>query len=157
MGNKNMKELNKNLKIENVCTIVALVAVIITTIANVWTFSMSKDFDVFNQILYGVFSSVVLGMLAWIFVDVKKIGTPFAKPVIKKLQIMAWIIMVAAFAPDLITQFVQMAAGFSVRIIFEITIGSKSIFIMWLGVIVGITSEIFKYGVKLQEDVDSIA
>jgi hypothetical protein len=156
-----LEKLKKSLRIEYICTIVACFSSALSSVGGFIDFSGTNDYDEITKAVYAMFSTVVLALLAWIIMDVKKKGTPFVSSIVCKLKTIAIIVMLGAIVPDLVTEVVKFVAkvseGDSAIILFEISLGTKTVFILWLGIIIGIISEIFKYGVKLQEDNDSIA
>ena len=161
MKQEELKQLKKCLKIEYICTIMAGISCFMTAIASIVEFLNSKDYENITRAGYAIFSVVILGIFSWIMMDVKKKGSPFVDSVVIKLTAIAIIVMFAAVVPELVTEtfkFVEnVSQDKSSEMLFEISFGSKTVFIMWLGIIIGVLSAIFKYGVKLQEDNDSIA
>lgn len=82
----------------------------------------------------------------------EKNGKPFSAAIIWKLRIIAVIIVAAGCMPS----YVEVNTSDNTKIV-STTINFQNFFIIALGVIVGIISQIFVYGHKLQEDNDLIA
>ena len=116
-----------------------------------------KDITDLKHGLYSIFAAIISGLVTLIFQDIHKKQTPFTKSVIIKLQCMAVITMLAGVMPSVISKCVSMMLEHTNSITFNLSLGSETTFILLIGTIIGIVSEIFKYGAKLQEDIDSIA
>ena len=93
-----------------------------------------------------------LGLLALILLEIRKTGKPFSKKIITKLRLMAVILLAGGLIPSCSTIPVD-DSQFAVTISFDM----QNILIIGIGVIIGILSEVFVYGLSLQEDNDSIA
>ena len=92
-----------------------------------------------------------LGLLALILLEIHKTGKPFSKRIIAKLRIMAVMLFAIGLIPS--QQVISSSeADYSVMI-FDM----HNLLLVALGVIIGIISEIFVYGLSLQEDNDLIA
>lgn len=157
MNNTNIKELDNSLSIERIFTIVIFIAVLITAFISFFEFFLYKDITDLKYGLYSIFAAIISGLLTLIFQDIHKKQTPFTKSVIIKLQCMAIITMLAGVMPSVISKCVSMMLEHTNSITFNLSLGSETTFILLIGTIIGIVSEIFKYGAKLQEDIDSIA
>lgn len=106
-----------------------------------------------SNAVYSFAISIVLFLICLILADVKKNEKPFSSSIILKLRIIAVLLIIVGFVPcyaetDLIDN-VKKAVSFSLSL--------QNYFIITLGVIIGIISEIFVYGRELQEDNDLIA
>ncbi|MBP5379625.1 MAG: DUF2975 domain-containing protein [Ruminococcus sp.] len=102
--------------------------------------------------LYTLVIFAELGLLAMILLEIRKTGKPFSKKIITKLRIMAVIL----FAGGLIPSYASVPVSeneYSVTVSFDM----QNILIIAIGVMIGIISEIFVYGLSLQEDNDLIA
>ena len=102
-----------------------------------------------------VYSCVIfaeLGLLSLILLEIRKTGKPFSKQIIAKLRIMAVVLMAGGLVPRFtevkLDEFSQ-----DLAVSFDMT----NLLVIFLGVIIGIVSEIFVYGMSLQEDNDLIA
>lgn len=157
MNNTNIKELDNSLSIERIFTIVIFIAVLVTAFICLFKFFLYKDITDLKHGLYSIFAAIISGLLTLIFQDIHKKQTPFTKSVIIKLQCMAVITMLAGVMPSVISKCVSMMLEHTNSITFNLSLGSETTFILLIGTIIGIVSEIFKYGAKLQEDIDSIA
>lgn len=157
MNNTSIKELNKKLAVDQYCTTIIVAAVAITTVANFISFFLTKDVAELKYGFFSLFATIISGILALVFQDIRKLQTPFAKPIIHKLRAMAIVISIAAVVPELLSRCVEMMMGQTSKMTFNLSLGNETTFILLIGMIVGIVSEIFVYGAKLQEDVDSIA
>ena len=92
-----------------------------------------------------------LGLLALILLEIHKTGKPFSKRIIVKLRIMAVILFTVGLIPSQQT-IPTSEVEYSVMIY-----DMHNILLLALGVIIGILSEVFVYGLRLQEDNDMIA
>ncbi len=102
--------------------------------------------------VYSFAISFVLLLLCLILANVRKNGKPFSAAIIWKLRIIAVIIVAAGCMPS----YVEVNTSDNIKIVYT-TVNFQNFFIIALGVIVGIISQIFVYGHKLQEDNDLIA
>ncbi len=93
-----------------------------------------------------------LGLLALILLEIRKTGKPFSKKIITKLRAMAVILFVGGLIPSCVTSAVSESVV-NVKFSFDM----RNILTIGIGVIIGILSEVFVYGLGLQEDNDSIA
>ena len=93
-----------------------------------------------------------LGLLALILLEIRRTGKPFSKKIITKLRIMAVILFAGGLIPSCSTIPVD-DSQFAVSLSFDM----QNILLIALGVIIGIISEVFVYGLSLQEDNDLIA
>lgn len=161
MGKENIKELNNKLDIEKTCAACCLVASVVLAVIELITFIMNKDVSSIRVMSYELFGAAVMTLLVRIMNEVKKNETPFTKSISKKVLIIGIIIMFAAVVPDLVVEIINICSGttqFDLKVIVMDTIlSSKNLFVMFIGVIVSVFSEIFSYGVNLQADNDSIA
>ena len=92
-----------------------------------------------------------LGLLALILLEIHKTGKPFSKRIIVKLRIMAVMLFTVGLIPSQQT-IPTSEVEYSVMIY-----DMHNILLLALGVIIGILSEVFVYGLSLQEDNDMIA
>jgi hypothetical protein len=161
MKKEAIKKLNKDLEIEYFCSIAVLISSVVYSILYLLDFIGGEGNDNLTKFCYGVASSIVLSLLIWIIRDVKKNDTPFTTSITNKLKAIAGVVILSSVLPDLLTELVvfvgKVNADLPAEIDFDFVFASKTLFIWWLGIIIGIISEIFTYGVKLQEDSDSIA
>lgn len=91
--------------------------------------------------------AISLVILSSILNEICKTGKPFTAKNVKKFKAMA-IILIAA---------VPLAMLISTITALSLTISFSDILIMIFGAIIGIISEIFYYGTKLEEEMDKIA
>ena len=150
-----IKELNMKLRFVEAVITYILVGVLITAGANFLSFILAKDVEDLKNTLYAVFCAFISGVLLSIFKEIKKNQTPFTKSVTKKLETIAILISCTGLIPELISECVAML--FEQTNKFSFIFDSETMFIILMGMIVGIISEIFNYGTSVQEDVDSIA
>lgn len=101
-----------------------------------------------TNIVYSFAISFVLLLLCLILANVRKNGKPFSAAIIWKLRIIA--------AAGCMPSYVEVNTSDNIKIV-STTVNFQNFFIIALGVIVGIISQIFVYGHKLQEDNDLIA
>ena len=92
-----------------------------------------------------------LGLLALILLEIHKTGKPFSKRIIAKLRIMAVMLFAVGLIPAQQTMPTS-EVGYSVMI-FDM----HNLLLLAIGVVIGIISEVFVYGLGLQEDNDLIA
>ncbi|WP_024861557.1 DUF2975 domain-containing protein [Ruminococcus flavefaciens] len=102
--------------------------------------------------LYSLVLFAELGLLALILLEIRKTGKPFSKKIITKLRIMAVVLIAGALIPSYATVPIS-EQEYSVVIVFDM----QNMLFIALGVIIGILSEVFVYGLSLQEDNDMIA
>jgi len=94
-------------------------------------------------------------MLSIILSEICRTGKPFTKGIEKKLKSIAWVLVfspLAAIFANTAAAFIDPTATGTQR---DIT--TVDLLIMIFAVVIGIISEIFHYGVNLEEDMDSIA
>jgi hypothetical protein len=105
-----------------------------------------------SNAVYSFVIAVELGLLSLILLEIKKTGRPFSKKIIIKLRAMALVLIVSGLMPRIeeIT-----SEGGNEAISF--TFSSMNMLVIFLGIIIGILSEIFVYGMSLQKDNDLIA
>lgn len=91
--------------------------------------------------------AISLVILSSILNEICKTGKPFTAKIVKKFKAMA-IILIAAVPLAMLTSTITALS---------LTISFSDILIMIFGAIIGIISEIFYYGTKLEEEMDKIA
>lgn len=154
--NKNAKELNKSLTPIRIMTLLIFIVTLANTVISFRSFILWENTRDLKVALYALFSTAIMALLFWIFQDIKKEHTPFIKSVIIKLQALGILVVIASYAPTVISAF---AAGVeSINGVLTACMeNSEAMFIFLIGFIISIVAIIFNYGAKLQEDVDSIA
>jgi len=96
----------------------------------------------------------VLFLIAYFMMqNIVKEGKPFSRKNIKRLRIMSIIIMLAALIPGSVKLLMTFAVFLNVTVQFS----QISFLVLVLGVLLGVISEVFRYGYELQEDLDQIA
>ncbi|MCR4795622.1 MAG: hypothetical protein K5898_10765 [Ruminococcus sp.] len=105
-----------------------------------------------SNAVYSFIIAVELGLLSLILLEIKKTGKPFSKKIIIKLRAMALVLIIGGLMPriDEIT-----SEGGNEALSF--TLNSTNMLIIFIGIMIGILSEIFVYGHSLQQDNDLIA
>ena len=102
-------------------------------------------------------SSVMMGVLFllayFMMQNIVKDGKPFSRKNINRLRIMAVTTMLAAIIPGS----VEMLMTFAVFSNASVQLSQVSVLVLVLGVLLGVISEVFRYGYELQEDLDQIA
>lgn len=122
---------------------------------------LAKNYDGTNvQAFAGNFVKLgciagVLVMLSMILNEICKTGKPFTASIAKKFKVMAFVLILAVPLAIFISSLAGFLDPYAVSINFEISFGD--IAIMCFGVSVGIISEIFHYGVKLEDEMGMIA
>lgn len=76
-------------------------------------------------------------------------GKPFSDIIVKYLQIIGRIFIVDSFAPRLITAIILAVTDCEVK--FQLNVG-----VLFLGAIINILAQIFKYGAQLQQENDDM-
>lgn len=162
-----MNDLSKDLKKRTFADMI--ISIILCAGAAAYLISMLVSFlnngmpEYITNMLYTAAIILELIMLISIFLEIRKKGKPFSKSVIIKLRIMAVLLMIVGCVPnlmlvpngpveemtDLFTEEIS-----SMRVVY---FGTQNLLVILLGVIIGIISEVFVYGGKLQEDNDLIA
>jgi len=164
MKNSNSKALVERIRRDTFCTkiaagVVACVALIflvrfITTIISGNYAQNDLQGDAANFVRAGCGAAAFV-MLSLILSEICRTGKPFTKGIKKKLENIAWVL---AFSP-LAAIFANTAAAFidPTATGTQRDIPTVDLLIMIFAVVIGIISEIFHYGVNLEEDMDSIA
>lgn len=88
---------------------------------------------------------------AYLILD--NIFEPFSKKNIMRLRIMAVLTMLLAIMPAIIMNSIKMIYFYNINIGFS----QINFFVMMIGVLLGVISEVFKYGHELQEEIEQIA
>ena len=137
-------------------TVLSCILCFVALGAAVWQFMRFAGDTIITEYLTNSLYSLVifaeLGLLALILLEIRRTGKPFSKKIITKLRIMAVVLFAGGLIPSCSTIPVddkQYAVSFS----FDM----QNILIIAAGVIIGIISEVFVYGLSLQEDNDLIA
>lgn len=163
-------ELKKRLHADTVSTYIITAGLVIVSIIRFANFLINldsvkiagEDFKgtapeilLSDAILY-IFIAVVLLLLSLILGEIHKTGRPFSKKIIGRLRAMAFVLIFAGVIP---TTTASMVCDFldADALTFSLGFGSINLVIMAFGVVMGLISEIFKYGYELQENMDSIA
>lgn len=102
-----------------------------------------------------IFIGLIIMSIYMILSEINKGNTPFQKKNIKWLRIAAVLTICEAFVAFEVKFIILMSMLSSVSIYSRIT--PSDIFVLAIGVFIGMVSEIFDYGCALQEDSDSIA
>lgn len=160
-----ISKLNVNSKLVSALVVdgASLFCAVMYMIGFVVTQKYEVNYEYLTRSIYAMFSFLMLGIIVWIYQDIKKYGTPFTKVIVNKLRAIGVIVMCVAVLPDWITQAVQLVQNVSedynsaITDIFFAPFTPKCIFILCVGVLILFIAEIFRYGVVLQEDSDSIA
>ncbi|MBQ2800321.1 MAG: DUF2975 domain-containing protein [Lachnospiraceae bacterium] len=95
----------------------------------------------------------ILILLYLILLTVKKGNSPFTKKSVVMLRIMAGLCIALA----LLSPVIGMVGSFVTFGHYAGKISAMNLYILIMGVVFGLIGEIFKYGIMLQEDSDSIA
>lgn len=154
---KDMKaeNLKNRITVEMICGIAVAIAMGGMALASIWSYIACDE--TYTETLGNAVQALVI-CIAFIIIDlimieIIKNGKPFTKSIILKLQVLAVWTMVGAYLPDIAVSLANMLKFNVAEVIFD----AENMFVMLLGMIVGIISEIFRYGYELQEDMDSIA
>lgn len=112
---------------------------------------------IYRLLQYLMISGIFL--LAYlVFVRVKNGDTPFQRESVKYLRIIAIMTMLLALIPGAVKILAQMIIFLNFEImLLPLASSPINFYILVLGVVFGIISEIFKYGCELQQDMDQIA
>lgn len=98
-----------------------------------------------------------LVLLSVVLFDIKKNGKPFAARNVTRLRVMALLLALAIVAPAIAESLAAFLDPNATEMLFRQQFGYKEVIIFAAAVIVGIISEIFSYGSKVEEELDSIA
>lgn len=107
-------------------------------------------------VTYIVSMILVMGIFITLFImlhDVTKAGKPFNMKNVRLMQLISILVMIFAVTPGM----VKLTFTFILFLNAEWRISGTHLFIMLFGFAFGVIAEIFKYGYKLQDDMDSIA
>lgn len=107
-----------------------------------------------NFVKFGCIAGVLV-VLSVILNEICKTGKPFTVSIAKKFKVMAFVLILAVPLAILTSCIAGVFDPHVVSVNFEISFAD--IAIMCFGVIVGIISEIFHYGVKLEDEMEMIA
>ena len=108
-----------------------------------------------EKILKLIIISVVVASVYFMFDKIKKGESPFQRDSVKILRCAAILIIVEGILPGVVKFLI---AFFSMSCVsMNMTFDPQDIFIVVLGIVVGMISEVFRYGCDLQEDSDLIA
>lgn len=161
-------ELKKRLHADTICTIIITVATTITGLLRMISFitllptagNKANGFEEvrssLNDSVCHLFIGAALILLCIILGGIRKNGEPFAAKNVKLMRAMSIILCIGSVMPifnSLIVDFLD--PNFVSRSIDFFALIDYAMLIF--AVVVGIVSEIFTYGVKLQADADSIA
>lgn len=135
-------------------TILSCIFCFAALVCAIWQFMCYVDHKNTGEYLINSLCALVifaeLGLLALILLEIRRTGKPFSKNIITKLRIMA----VMLFAGGLIPSYATVPFSENeISLVFDM----QNILKIGIGVIIGIISEVFVYGLSLQEDNDLIA
>lgn len=155
MKDMKVENLKKRITVEMICGIVVAIAMGGMALVSIWSYIACNG--TYTETLGNAVQAFVI-CIAFIIIDlimieIIKNGKPFTKNIILKLQVLAVWTMVGAYLPDIAMSVASMSKTGTAEVLFD----AKNMFVMLLGMMVGIISEIFRYGYELQEDMDSIA
>ena len=146
------EKLKKRTRIDTVlCCILCLAALIFAVIQFACYLENTSTTELLTDSLCSFVIFTELGLLALILLEIRKTGKPFSKRIIVKLRIMAVMLFVIGLIPSHQT-IPTSEVDYSVMI-FDM----HNLLLLAIGVIIGIISEVFVYGLSLQEDNDMIA
>ncbi len=106
-----------------------------------------------NGILKCIIMEIIFLYIYKMLSDIRTGHSPFVKKSVRTLRIVAVLSMLLAVLPVAVESIGSMAAFQYIDIRFS----SVNFYVLAIGVIFGIMSEIFKYGCVLQEDMNQIA
>ena len=152
MNKKISEKLKKRTSIDTVlCCILCLAALIFAVIQFACYLDNSNITEHLTNSLCSFVIFAELGLLALILLEIRKTGKPFSKRIIVKLRIMAAMLFAVGLIPSHQT-IPTSEVEYSVML-FDM----HTILLLALGFTIGIISEVFVYGLSLQEDNDLIA
>ena len=102
--------------------------------------------------VYDLLIFAEMGLLSLILLEIRKTGKPFSKQIITKLRVMAVILFIGGIMPS----YTDIRIDDNTEMV-SFAFDAQNILIIFIGVIIGIISEVFVYGLSLQEDNDLIA
>ena len=102
------------------------------------------------------FIAVIALLTGLLFTDIRKSGKPFAKPVITKLRVLAIVVMCSGYVSQAVESIAAGMRSGGANFAFRLT-DPSSLLIAFVGIMIGIFSEVFVYGHALQDDMDHIA
>jgi len=114
-----------------------------------YPFVINKVIEAIRLIFMGLILSVVYA----IFCTIQSGSTPFSKKCVNYLRVVALLTILLGVVPStahIILNFIIYNASY-------VQINPVQLFIVLLGVVIGMISEIYRYGTALQDDIDSIA
>lgn len=161
--------LQKRLYFDTICTYIMTAGMAIIAFAKLLTFievvNASKIAGenykgtapglILSDVVFFIFLAAIIFVFSLVLKEVHRTGRPFSEKIIKRLRVMAIMLMLASVVPEaaaMIAGFFDSNATYGLFRMESINLG-----IMAFGVVVGLISEIFKYGYELQENMDSIA
>lgn len=136
-------------------TVISCIICVAALAASVWQFVCFLNGEGKPFITNAVYNFIIfaeLGLLSLILLEIRKTGKPFSKKIITKLRIMAVILFIGGLMPS----YTEIGVDAQTEMV-TFTFDAKNMLIIFIGVIIGIISEVFVYGLSLQEDNDLIA
>jgi|GEM_PF-2437568 hypothetical protein len=107
-------------------------------------------------VTYIVSIILVMGIFITLLImlhDVTKVGKPFNMKNVRLMQLISILVMIFAVTPGM----VKLTFTFILFLNAEWRISGTHLFILLFGFAIGVIAEMFKYGYKLQDDMDLIA
>lgn len=153
MNNFISEKLKKRTFIDTILSCIFCLAVLVTAIWQFMRYVNHRNMtEYLTNSLYSLVIFAEIGILSLILLEIRKTGKPFSKKIITKLRIMAVILFVGGLIPSYSTVKLD-----DTNTLVSVTFDMKNILLIGIGVIIGIISEVFVYGLSLQEDNDLIA
>lgn len=161
--------LKKKLHSDTICTYIVTAMLAVCAVFKLLTFFIALDnvriagaeytgtapSAVLKDVLLFVFLTVVVLLLSLILSEIHKTAKPFSKKIINKLRAMAFILIFSSVIPNITAIASDFIDPTALRSSYKF--GADSMSLVIFGVVVGLISEIFKYGYELQDNMDSIA
>lgn len=161
--------LQKRLYFDTLCTYIMTAGIAIVAFAKLLTFIAAVDASkiagenykgtapglILSDVVFFAFLAVTIFVFSLVLKEVHRTGRPFSEKIINRLRVMAFMLILASVVPEaaaMVFGFFDSNAAYGVFRLDSINLG-----IIAFGVVVGLISEIFKYGYELQENMDSIA
>ena len=146
-------ELKKRTFTDTVITCILCGAALVMAVWQFVTYLSGRGIpEYLTNAAYSFMIFTELGLLSMILLEIRRTGVPFSKKIILKLRIMAVVMMAGGIVPRC-----QQIGADDTSMAVSVTFDSVNMLLIVLSVVVGIISEVFVYGLKLQQDNDSIA
>lgn len=100
-----------------------------------------------------VSGALIAGLVVNIFLTAYRSHQPFGRAIIVQLRLLGVFVATTAFVPHFIAAIIMFPRNYE----YTFVLNAWNLLIFLVGLVIAMLSEVFAYGQRLQEDVDSIA